>query len=204
MSSAALRVSFLAVACLVVALLVAARPVLAQDAIWAQERSIGNADAPVTVVEYFSLTCGHCGDFHRNVLPELTAKYVDTGKIRFVFRDFPLDNVAYYAAIVSRCFEGEGYHRYIKALFEKQEEWLAAPIPEVAASHLAENEGLSQEEIAACLGDRELGTWVLQSRQDAIEKFDVGSTPSFLIDGRIYSGVPSIAQFGEIVAPLLN
>lgn len=71
-------------------------------------------------------------------------------------------------------------------------------------AQLAENEGLSQDEIAVCLGDRELGTWILQSRQDASEKFDVGSTPSFLINGRIYSGVPSVAQFGEIVDPLLN
>ena len=70
------------------------------------------------------------------MLPELTAKYVDTGKIRFVFRDFPLDNVAYHAAIVSRCFEDEGYHRYIKALFEKQEVWLAAPNQELAVAQL--------------------------------------------------------------------
>lgn len=176
----------------------------AQGPRWAEERSIGRADAPVTVVEYFSLTCGHCGNFHNNILPEITAKYVETGKIRIVFRDFPLDRVAFHAAVISRCFDGEGYHKYIQTLFERQEEWKAARSPVESVAKIAENQGLSREEMQACLDDQDLGTWILQSRQDGSEKFDVNATPSFLINGRTYSGAPSVAQFSEILDPLLN
>lgn len=176
----------------------------AQDPRWAEERSIGRADAPVTVVEYFSLTCGHCGNFHNNVLPEIAAKYVETGKIRIVFRDFPLDRIAFNAAVIARCFDGEGYYKYLQTLFEKQKEWTTAPNPVETAAKIAESQGLSEDEIQACLGDQELGTWILQSRQDGNEKHDVNATPSFLINGRTYSGAPSAAQFSEILDPLLN
>lgn len=176
----------------------------AQDPRWAEERSIGRADAPVTVVEYFSLTCGHCGNFHNNVLPELVAAYVDTGKIRIVFRDFPLDRVAFHAAVISRCFDGDGYYTYLKSLFERQDEWTTVSNPVVTAAKIAESQGLSMDEIQACLADEELGTWVLQSRQDGDEKFDVSATPSFVIDGHTYSGAPTVAQFSEILDPLLN
>ncbi len=163
----------------------------AQDPRWAEERSIGRADAPVTVVEYFSLTCGHCGNFHKNVLPETAAKYVETGKIRIVFRDFPLDRIAFNAAVIARCFDGEGYYKYLQTLFEKQKEWTVAPNPVETAAKIAESQGLSEDEIQVCLGDQELGTWILQSRQDGNEKHDVNATPSFLINGRTYSGAPS-------------
>ena len=169
--------------------------------------AMGAADAKVTVVEYMSLTCPHCAAFHRDVLPQLKTNYVDTNKIRFVFRDFPLDGVAYGAAIIDRCMGEENPARYVgfvDILFRQQERWARSPEPLGEVKRMAQVAGMSGETFDACLKNEKVATTILQMRQEAVDKYKVSATPSFLVNGRLLEGGQSLAEFEKVLTPLLN
>jgi len=171
------------------------------------EMAMGPADAKVTVVEYMSLTCPHCAAFHRDVLPQIKTTYVDTNKIRLIFRDFPLDGVAYGAAIVARCMGEESvgrYHGFVDILFRQQDRWARAPEPLGEVKRLAQVAGMSGEAFDACLKNEKIATTILQMRQEAVDKYRIGSTPSFLVNGKLLEGGQLFAEFQKIVNPLLN
>lgn len=171
------------------------------------EMAMGPADAKVTVVEYMSLTCPHCAAFHRDVLPQLKTTYVDTGKIRLVFRDFPLDGVAYGAAIIARCMGEENagrYHGFVDILFRQQERWARAPEPLGEVKRMAQVAGLSGEAFDACLKNDKIATGILQARQEAVDRYKINATPSFLVNGKLLEGGQSLAQFQAVLNPLLN
>ena len=163
---------------------------------------LGDPNAPVTVVEYASLTCSHCRTFHDETLPEVKKRLIDTGKIRLIYRDFPLDQYATAGAMLARC-AGEGkYFPVVDAFFSKQNELLAAQDPLVWLQGFAKQVGFTQETMEACLSNQGLMDNVLAERQRASEKFGVSSTPTFFFNGRIKRGALSIEEFEKEVAAL--
>jgi protein-disulfide isomerase len=160
----------------------------------------GNRDAPVTIIEYASMTCPHCADFDINVYPVLKRRYIDTGKVRYILREFPLDPLSAAGFMLARC-TGKEYFVTIDELFRNQTAWVVAnPIP---LFKIAKQAGLTQQQFEACLSNqRRLGgiDWV---RERAAEKFGVNSTPTFFINGTIHRGDLTINELEKLLAPAL-
>lgn len=169
-----------------------------------EDQALGDPNAPVTIIEYASLTCPHCAQFHEDVLPELKERYIAPGKVRLVFRDFPLDQRALAAASLAHCAGPERYFGFIDVLFETQESWGRADDYLAALKRLGKLGGLSDTEMDACFADEELTNRILQSRLDAQNKYEVSSTPSFIIDGKLYPGSRDIDEFSKLIDPLLD
>ena len=168
------------------------------------ELSLGKADAPITVVEYASMTCGHCAHFHNTVFPLLKEKYIDTGKVHFIMREFPLDNLAVAASMLARCAGGEKTFPLISALFAKQEEWAFVhgdPRPELLK--LAKQAGFTKESFDKCLTDQKLLDDVVAVRTRAADTFGVDATPTFFINGKRLAGV-GLEDFEKAFAPILK
>lgn len=168
------------------------------------ERTLGDPSAKVTVVEWFSMTCPHCAAFHLQTLPELKKRYVDTGKVRFVVRDFPTDAVALKAHVLAHCAGPDRYFAFVDALFQSQSRWASAKDPMAALKQIAKLGGLSDAQIDACLADRTMEDEVLKMRLDAQQKYDVRSTPSFLVNGKVHAGNRSPDEFAKLLDPLLR
>ena len=166
------------------------------------ERVVGDADAPITIVEYFSLTCSHCAGFHNDVFDDLKAKSVDTGKVKFVYSDFPLDGVALRAAMVARCVDSRRYPGIIQVLFKTQNNWAQASDPVAELRKIGKLAGLGDDAFQSCLQSEALANGILEQRQ-AASTAGVQSTPTFTIDGQIYPGSRSVEEFSEILDPLL-
>ena len=166
------------------------------------EMSIGSADAKVTVVEYASMTCGHCGAFHASTYPALKEKYVDTGKVRFIFREFPFDPLAEAGFMLARCNEAQ-YFPMLSALFLSQSTWVQAPKPSEALFQISKQAGYTQESFNSCLQNTELLEKIRAVRA-AGEKLGVESTPTFFVNGEKYPGNKSIEAFSAIIDPLLK
>jgi len=150
---------------------------------------MGSADAPNTIVEYASMTCPHCAHFYRDVFPEVKKKYIDTGKARFVFREFPLDGLAVAASMLARCSGNDRFYPMVDGLFETQETW-AVPGEDGKQKLLliAKQAGFSQEAFDKCLADKELFEKIVEVRTRGHEKFGVDATPSFFINGKRLPG----------------
>ena len=152
------------------------------------ERAVGRPDAPVRVVEYFSLTCSHCATFHRDTLPQVKQRLVEPGAIRFVYRDFPLDRLALAAAVVARSMPAERYEPFVGALLGAQDRWAfnrgADPMEELAK--MAALAGMARPQFDAALRDEALARAIMEGVQAAEREHGVRSTPSFVFgpDGR--------------------
>ena len=164
-----------------------------------QEQALGNPDAPVTIIEYASLTCPHCATFHTDVLPDLKERFIATGKVRLVYRDFPLDQSALAGSIVAHCGGPDRFFSYIDVLMRDQARWSRAADPRAALMSIGKLGGLSDSEIEACFADKELVDSILQGRLDAQDAYDINSTPSFVINGEKYSGNRDIDAFATII-----
>ena len=168
---------------------------------------LGPAEAKVTVVEYASMTCGHCARFHTTIFPELKKKYIDTGKIRFVMREFPLDNLAAATSMLARCASpertGDKTYALIDTFFAKQSDWAfkdGSPVPRLF--EIAKQAGFTQDSFDKCLTDQKLLDQVQAIRNRAAEKFGVNSTPTFFVNGKRLTG-PTLADFEKAIDPLL-
>lgn len=169
------------------------------------ELAVGPADAKVVVVEYASMTCGHCAAFHNKVFPELKKKYIETGKVRFIMREFPLDNLAAAASMLARCAGGEKTFALIETLFATQPEWAfkeGNPVPRLF--EIAKQAGFTQESFDKCLTDQKLLDAVTATRTRASEKFGVSATPTFFINGKRLQGAPVLAEFEKMIDPMLE
>lgn len=151
---------------------------------------MGNPDAPNVIVEYASMTCPHCANFYTNVFPDVKEKYIDTGKARFVFREFPLDGLAIAASMLARCVEDDRFYPLLDGLFETQETW-AVPGEDGKQKLLliAKQAGFSQEAFDKCLADKELFDKIVAVRKKAHEEYGVDSTPSFFVNGKRLEGI---------------
>lgn len=164
---------------------------------------IGKADAPVTIIEYASMTCPHCANFHTKVFPALKEKYIDTGKVKLAFHEFPLDGVALRASMLARCGGEAKTVPFLDILFTQQMDWAASEDPMGALNRIAKLGGMSQATFDACLADEALMKQLVQSRQEGMEKYNVQGTPSFIIDGKTHDGDMEIEDFDKLLQPLL-
>lgn len=165
------------------------------------ERGLGQADARVVVTEWFSLTCTHCAAFQKETFPEVRAKLINTGRVRYVWRDFPLDQVALTAAMAARALPPERYEPFITVLLGSQDRWAFArgvnPTEELAK--FAALAGLSRAAFDAATGDAELKRAILTEQDVGEKKFGVNSTPSFVMNGKTTSGAVSYDDFAKAV-----
>lgn len=164
------------------------------------ERATGRADAPVVVQEFFSLTCGHCANFHNTVWPEVKAKLVDTGRVRLVWRDFPLDGLALAAACVARSLPAERYEGFVSVLFQQQNRWAFAEGRQMEElARLAALAGMARPEFDRVVADEALRRAVFEVRQEAVRRHNISATPSFLFNGRLHTGGLDFARFEQNV-----
>ncbi|MHA1107918.1 MAG: DsbA family protein [Alphaproteobacteria bacterium] len=170
----------------------------------ADELTIGKADAPVTIIEYASLTCSHCARFHRETLPGIKKEFVDTGKVRLVYRDFPLDQLALAAAMVARCAGRERQFGFIDTFFTAQRTWAADGNPIAALGRLARLGGMAQGEFDACLKNQTVSDAVIKQRLEGEKTFKINATPTLIINGKKFSGGLTLEQFRMVVAPMLK
>ncbi len=177
-------------------------PIAAQG-VEVREGVIGSAEAPLTIIEYFSMTCPHCANFHRDTLPVLKERYIDTGKVRILLRDFPLDRYALFAAVIAHCAGNDRYPTFVDVFLETQQQWMSAPDPLAALKSLGQLGGLTMEQMDACLADEKMIDAVLEMRLEGEQTYNVNSTPSFIIDGKLYAGNNSPEGFAQIIDPLL-
>lgn len=164
---------------------------------------LGPADAKVTIVEYASLTCSHCATFHSATWPELKKKYIDTGKVRFTLREFPLDPLATAGFMLARCNGNDKYVPMTDLLFAQQRNWAFTEKPVDALSSLVKQAGFTQESFEACLKRQDIYDAVTVVK-DGGAKAGVDSTPTFFINGQKRSGALTIAEFDKILEPLLG
>ena len=151
---------------------------------------LGDPNAPVTIYEYASLTCSHCGTFHREIYPELKSKYIDTGKVRFILRPFSFDGAATAAFMISRCAGDERYYKFIDALFDAQNQWIRGDETMNALAGFAKQGGFTKESFEACLKREDIFAELQAVFKHGVEEIGVNSTPTFYINGEQFSGVP--------------
>jgi protein-disulfide isomerase len=166
---------------------------------------LGKEDAPVTVVEYASMTCPHCAHFSKTTFPELKTKYIDTGKVRFVFREFPLDDLAAAAAMLARCIDktnGEKAVAVIEVLFNSQDKWAVRnPLPQL--QQITKQAGLSQQAFDECLKDQTLYNNILAMRERGSKEYKVESTPTLFVNGKMIKGGVELNELAKLIDPLL-
>jgi protein-disulfide isomerase len=159
-----------------------------EPALYPDDMYLGKADAKVTIIEYASLSCPHCAKFNAEVLPRVKSDYIDKGLVRWVYRDYPLNNPAYLAAVLAHCGSPLRYFGLVDKLFRSQDYWAVQPQPIVALKQIGVNEGIDEKTYDACLADQKLKDKIISRLQEASTKYKVEATPSFLIGGKLYSG----------------
>jgi protein-disulfide isomerase len=166
------------------------------------DKVLGKEDAKVTIVEYASMTCPHCAHFAETTFPELKTKYIDSGKVRFIFREFPFDPRAEAGFMLARC-AGDNYFPMVDVLFKQQQTWAAAENVKDAMFQLSKLAGFTQESFNACLTDQALLEQVRAVQKRGADEFKVDSTPTFFINGKTYKGALSIEEMSAIIDPLV-
>jgi protein-disulfide isomerase len=166
--------------------------------------ALGPADAKVTIIEYASLTCSHCAAFHKESWPELKKRYIDTGKVRFTLREFPLDPLATAGFMLARCDGESKYYPITDLLFDQQRNWAFTEKPLDALRAMMRQAGFSQEKFDACLKDQKLYDAVNAVKNRGMDQFKVDSTPTFFINGQRHPGNLSIDELEKIIKPLLG
>ncbi|AUX75547.1 MULTISPECIES: DsbA family protein [Sinorhizobium] len=163
------------------------------------EMALGEANAPVTIVEYMSMTCPHCANFHNKTFDAIKTKYVDSGKVRFVIREFPFDPRAAAAFMLARCAPEGQYFPMISMLFKQQEQWAAAENGRDALLQMSKLAGFTQESFEACLTNQKLLDDVNAVMQRGAKEFGVKSTPTFFVNGEHYSGDMSVDVMSALI-----
>jgi protein-disulfide isomerase len=164
----------------------------------------GSKDAPITMIEYASMTCPHCATFHAQTYPALKSQYIDTGKVRFTLREFPFDPLATAGFMLARCSGPDKREAMISLLFAQQKNWAFSDRPFQNLSSLVRQTGMSQETFESCLKDQTLYDNVNKVRDEGAKKFGVDATPTFFINGRRVSGDTSITELAKHFAPFLK
>jgi len=162
------------------------------------DRILGSLEAPITIVEYASLTCPHCAHFANDVLPEIKKAWIDTGKAKLVLRDFPLDEPALRAAMITRCAPPDRYYAFADTFFAAQEKWVRSTDYREALARLAKLGGMGKEEFDATA----LENKIVEGRLKATQELDVNSTPTFFVNGSKLAGAPTLEEFEKLLSSL--
>ena len=168
------------------------------------DRVMGRADAPVTIEEFSSLTCSHCASFHRDTLPKIKTTYIDTGKVKLVYRDYPLGALAMAAAMLARCGTPERYFGFLEVLFRGQQSWAASKDPRQELGRVARFAGIGKVEFDACLENEALLKGIQGRADDAQTRFGIESTPTFLINGVKVAGALPFEDFQTVIEEALK
>lgn len=164
------------------------------------DRILGNANAPVTMIEYASLTCPHCARFHQDHFAKIKAEFIDTGKVRFIFRPFPFDQVALGGSVLAYCLPETTFYGFLGSVFAFQETWAKAADPLAELRKMAKLAGLTDEKIAACENkDSALPAHILKARMSAEKDYGISSTPSFVINGEVVQGARDYTVFQNAI-----
>lgn len=167
------------------------------------EIALGDKNAPVTIVEYSSLTCPHCGAFHRDTLPTLKEKYIDKGLVRIHFRPFPFDPYATAGAMLAHCVAPKAQVTFLDILFKRQQQWLQSEQPMDVLQGFAKQGGLSEADFIICLKDQNRLDAIRQIQSTAAEELGVRSTPTFFINGKKLEGNVPLSEFERLLKPAL-
>jgi len=193
----------LAVACFLFAVQAVADPLSTEEAL--KDRILGDPNAPVTILEFASMTCPHCATFHADTLPELKEKYIDTGKVNLILRDFPFDRWALTASMMARCAPADRYHGAVDILFKYQDQWARASDPLTMLKRIGHQFGfLNPEDFDQCLRNEDLMNGIIQGRLDATREYDINSTPTFIIGDEVINGAQPFEAFDEVLAGLTD
>ncbi|MFK3666622.1 DsbA family protein [Ochrobactrum teleogrylli] len=163
----------------------------------------GKADAPVTIIEYASLTCPHCAEFTINTFPKIKEKYIDSGKARLIFREFPFDPRATAAFMLARCAPEDRYFPMVDVFFKQQQQWATAEDGEAALLQIAKLAGFTQESFKACLTNQQVLDDVRATMERGSKDYGVNATPTFFINGQKYAGALSVDEMSAIIDKLL-
>ena len=152
------------------------------------DRILGNAGAKITIIEYASMTCPHCAEFHTGTFQTLKTEYIETGKVKFIYRDYPLDRLALAAAMMARCAPKERYYPILEIIFRTQENWAKQADPAKALAQIGLLSGISENTYNACVANKKIYEGVMKIRSDGGEKFNIQSTPTIIINGKPIKG----------------
>jgi protein-disulfide isomerase len=172
------------------------------------DMTLGSDKAPVTIIEYASMTCPHCAHFSETTFPELKTRYIDTGKVRFIFREFPFDKLAAAAFMLARCASKDGgsqrYMAVVETLFAKQPEWAVPDDAVPRLENIAKQLGFSDESFRACLTNQQVLNGIQVVRDRAVQKLGVSSTPTFFVNGKKVTGDVTIETLAKEIDPYLK
>jgi protein-disulfide isomerase len=170
------------------------------------DMALGPANATVTITEYASMTCPHCAAFNETVFPKIKSEYIDSGKVRYVFREFPLDIKAAAGSMLARCIAKDDAGKYfavVDMLFKQQNDWVMKNTTETL-TRIGKQAGLSQQQVEDCLKDQALLDKVAADQKYAAEVLKVNSTPTFFVNGEMIKGETSFAEFDKKIKSLLK
>ena len=169
-----------------------------------EEKKIGTEEANIEIIEFASLTCGHCAKFHNEVFPKIKKEFIDTGKVSFIYQDFPLDKFALKASVIARCSGEKKFFSFLKVLYSKQKDWTRTEDPFRSLLKIAKLGGLKNEEIKVCVGNKSIEDGILKQRLNASKKFDIKATPTLYINGEKYDGDLTFEALKLKINTLLN
>lgn len=167
------------------------------------EISMGSKKAPVTMINYSSLSCGHCAHFNTDILPKIQEKYIKPGYLRIIFRDYPGDQVSLRAHQLAWCKGEIKYLDFMKVLYANQEKWLLAENPQAALKALALQNGISAKQFEACYKNQEILDQIIALRLEGKKKYNITATPTIIINAKIYQKALSLEELDDIMTPLL-
>ncbi len=168
-----------------------------ENGLFEQDRVLGDPNAPVTIIEYSSLTCPHCAAFHADTLPTLKKNWIDEGKARLVYRHFPFDALGMYAALAANCVEGERHFGFIDILFRNQQRWARSQDPRASIEQMAALAGIDKASLDACVQDEASLSRIQKMQRIGQDEYGINSTPSFVINGKKLVGNQGIESFEE-------
>jgi len=169
-----------------------------------EEFFLGNKDAKIVVIEYASMTCIHCANFHKQVYPKIKKNYIDTNKIKFIFRDFPLDKQALFASVLAKCAPKDKYYNFVKLILTNQEKWISNDDAFMnKLRNIGKLAGLNENKINSCFKDEKMVDNIIRTRSIGEEKYNISSTPSLIINEKKYSAM-SYENFEKIIENLIN
>ncbi len=169
-----------------------------------QDKKIGEKSAKIKMVEFASLTCGHCARFHNEVFPRLQSEFIDTGKILFIYKDFPLDKFALKASVIARCSGNDKFFSFLKVLYSKQKDWTRTQDPFKSLLKIAKLGGLKNDEIKVCVGNKSIEDGILKQRLTSSKKYDIKATPTIYFNGEKYNGDLTYEALKLKIDSLLN